>query len=277
MISQLDPESAMESTIVRELVVDPEGLTAPSRYTVEEKSTHEQRKPIHHHLSMSVNGETSPLLKSKYHLHPPIMQDSSWCSPFKRAWTWYEGQIEKRPLTTKCLTAGIITGLGDLTSQCLTLWRLSSQAESTPTTDKFAFSGAPGIDWYRSWVYFLLGFLLQAPLAHLFYAYLDAALPPTPSPCSGTTLAKLCIDQLGFAPSFLVIVFLFLDTVQHGLSPAGIVRHIQDSFCSTLVANWKLWTPATLVNFVMIQPRYRVLFCNAVFFLWSIILSMLLN
>ena len=244
------------------------------------RQDHNQQQQLHanliKHLSMTV-GEDSPLL-SKRLLQLPTSKSSTQhkrtpCgSSFQQAWKWYEGQIEKRPLLTKCITAGIIVGLGDLTSQCLGLLRLAKIETATTTA-----STTPGIDWYRSWTYCLLGLLIQAPISHYYYAKLDAALPPTPSPFSLTTLCKLSIDQLCFAPTFLVCIFLFLDTVQHGLSPTLMLRHLQSSYCSTLVANWKLWTPSTIVNFVLIKPQYRVLFCNAVFFVWSIILSMLLN
>ena len=269
LASIMDMESA---TSPDDPVLDPE---APPTTAAEEASTAGQfNAKLMKHLSMSA-GESSPLL-SKPLLHLPTTRTNAeqqlGCSSLQHAWKWYEEQIEQRPLSTKCITAGIIVGLGDLTSQCLGLLRLSQVDTATAQA-----SAVPGIDWYRSWAYFLLGLLLQGPISHCFYAKLDAALPPTPSPWSGTTIIKLMIDQLLFSPSFLLCVFLFLDTVQHGLSPTGMMHHIQRSYLSTLVTNWKLWTPATLINFVAVPPRYRVLFCNAVFFLWSIILSMLLN
>lgn len=270
MSPQLIPASVMDmgSGVAHDdVVLDPE---APPSAAADNEvlRTDPFNAKLIKHLSMSA-GEDSPLL-SKPLLHLPA---TTRTTRLQTAWKWYEEQIEERPLLTKCITAGIIVGLGDLTSQCLGLLRLSLLVDSATAQA----SALPGIDWYRSGTYVLLGLLIQAPISHYYYAKLDAALPPTPSPCSSTTIIKLAIDQLCFAPTFLLCVFLFLDTVQHGLSPIGMFHHIQSSYCSTLVANWKLWTPATLINFVAVPPQYRVLFCNAVFFLWSIILSMLLN
>lgn len=39
----------------------------------------------------------------------------------------------------------------------------------------------------------------------------------------------------------------------------------------------KLWIPASLVNLAFVKPTLRVLYVNVVFFLWTIILSMILN
>ena len=39
----------------------------------------------------------------------------------------------------------------------------------------------------------------------------------------------------------------------------------------------KLWLPASAVNLAFVEPKYRVLFVNVVFFMWIIVLSVLLN
>ena len=44
-----------------------------------------------------------------------------------------------------------------------------------------------------------------------------------------------------------------------------------------MLANWKLWVPATAVNIAFCPPILRVLFLNCVFFFWSIFLSLKLN
>jgi Mpv17 / PMP22 family len=43
------------------------------------------------------------------------------------------------------------------------------------------------------------------------------------------------------------------------------------------IISGKLWIPASLVNLAFVKPSLRVLYVNVVFFLWTIILSMILN
>ena len=177
------------------------------------------------------------------------------CSPIA-AWKWYEDCIEQHPLLTKSITSGILTWIADVISQLLTY--------------------PPFINAYQSGEFFLLGLCLQAPVSHYYYQLLDRKLPPTPQPWTLRTLVKLLIDQLLFAPSFLLSVFLFLDFLE-GRSVFQMQQHLESDFVSTLIANWKLWVPATLLNLAFVPPVFRVLYSNVVFFVWSIILAILLQ
>lgn len=39
----------------------------------------------------------------------------------------------------------------------------------------------------------------------------------------------------------------------------------------------KLWIPASLINMSFVKPSLRVLYVNVIFFVWTIILSIMLN
>jgi len=57
----------------------------------------------------------------------------------------------------------------------------------------------------------------------------------------------------------------------------SIQKQLENDYQDTIVANWKLWVPATVVNIGFVPPILRVLFLNCVFFFWSIYLSLLFN
>jgi Mpv17 / PMP22 family. len=209
---------------------------------------------------LSIMGEDSPLLNPHAIGMKRNKSSTSSCCAF---WKWYSFQIEDRPLVTKAITAGILVGLGSFASQCLPTFYQNGLTSSS-------------INWYQIWEFCLMGVLLQAPVTHYYYLFLDDFLPPTPSPWTSVTLIKLLIDQLVFAPSFLAGVFVFLD-VMDGKSIEGIWQHLVSDWCSTIVANWKLWVPATFINLAFCPPCYRVLFSNITFFVWSIILSTLMH
>ena len=44
-------------------------------------------------------------------------------------------------------------------------------------------------------------------------------------------------------------------------------------YTSALVANWKIWTIPQLINLSVIPVEFRVLFANAVAFVWNIYLA----
>eukprot|EP00980_Cylindrotheca_fusiformis_P015339 scaffold4291_cov75-Cylindrotheca_fusiformis.AAC.1 len=129
--------------------------------------------------------------------------------------------------------------------------------------------------WTKCWTSGILTSLGDlAPISHYYYLALDEKFPPTPYPWTKTTLIKLMIDQLLFAPSFLLVVFVFLDVLDGQMYDA-MGHHLQQDFGSTLIANWKLWLPATIINLAFVSPEYRVLYSNIIFFVWTILLAML--
>lgn len=58
---------------------------------------------------------------------------------------------------------------------------------------------------------------------------------------------------------------------------SGMKKDMNDNYWFSLLANWKLWLPASLVNLAFVKPELRVLYVNVVFFFWTIILSIILN
>ncbi|CAB9500176.1 Peroxisomal membrane protein 2 [Seminavis robusta] len=216
--------------------------------------------------------ENSPLLglDKPAHSNPPQSAECSLLSGCQRAWQWYEAQLDQMPILTKSLTSAILTGAGDLAGQLIQELSIFSSSSTGSTSSGIWFVH---LDLYRTSCFFLMGLLLQAPITHYYYVLLDAKLPPTPNPWTRTTFLKLAIDQLIWAPLFTLGVFFFLDTLQG----QNAVQHIQHDFVMTMLANWKLWVPASLINMAFCPPQLRVLYCNCIFFVWSICLSILLN
>ena len=183
---------------------------------------------------------------------------------FGHAWDSYNQALSKEPLLTKSCTAAIILGAADLSGQTIEN-QFNTNAESNDNIDiarvaRFAF----------------FGFALQAPWNHFYYLLLDGTLPPTPEPFTTTTAAKTLIDQFIQAPLFTVLIFYFLGLLE-GKTSADIQSQLERNYKDTMIANWKLWVPATFVNLAFVPPPLRVLFLNCVFFFWSIFLSLKLN
>lgn len=93
---------------------------------------------------------------------------------------------------------------------------------------------------------------------------------------TATTGIKVVIDQFVQAPIFTVLIFFFLGILE-GKSIDSIKSQLDRDYKDTMLANWKLWVPATMVNIAFCPPILRVLFLNCVFFFWSIFLSLKLN
>jgi Mpv17 / PMP22 family. len=177
------------------------------------------------------------------------------------AWTSYNIALEEQPLLTKSVTAGVILGAADLAGQAIENRKRDEDAE---------------IDVARFLRFAFFGFILQAPWNHFYYLLLDGALPPTEDPFTVTTGVKVVIDQFVQAPIFTILIFYFLGVLE-GKSIDAVKEQLDRDYKDTMLANWKLWVPATMVNIAFCPPILRVLFLNCVFFFWSIFLSLKLN
>lgn len=178
------------------------------------------------------------------------------------AWTAYNDALEASPLIVKSVTASAILGAADIAGQAL-------EAKQKEIDDA-------SVDWARTARFAIFGLVLQAPWNHFYYNFLDGALPPTAEPWTPTTGVKVAIDQFVQAPIFTVLIFAFLGTLE-GKSLEAVKSQLDDDYADTMVANWKLWVPATVVNIAFVPPILRVLYLNVVFFFWSIFLSLKLN
>lgn len=180
-----------------------------------------------------------------------------------QAWQAYNDALNTSPLLVKSVTAGVILGAADLTGQAVQ----DAQREGDETTD---------IDVARAVRFAFFGLVLQAPWNHFYYQLLDGAIPPTADPWTPTTAIKTVIDQFVQAPIFTVLIFAFLGFLE-GKNLESIKEQLDDDYSDTMVANWKLWVPATVINLAFVPPILRVLYLNCVFFFWSIFLSLKLN
>ena len=177
-------------------------------------------------------------------------------------WASYNNALEEQPLLTKSITAGVILGAADLAGQAI-----EKRKSNDDNTD---------IDIARFLRFAFFGFILQAPWNHFYYLLLDGALPPTEDPFTATTGVKVIIDQFVQAPIFTILIFYFLGILE-GKSLEAVKQQLDRDYKDTMLANWKLWVPATMVNIAFCPPIFRVLFLNCVFFFWSIFLSLKLN
>lgn len=179
----------------------------------------------------------------------------------QEAWTAYNDALQADPLIVKSVTASVILGAADVAGQAI------EQKTKETSND---------LDIARTVRFAFFGLVLQAPWNHFYYLLLDGTIPPTEEPFTATTGIKVVIDQFVQAPIFTVLIFAFLGFLE-GKNTEAIKKQLDDDYVDTMLANWKLWVPATVVNIAFVPPILRVLYLNCVFFFWSIFLSLKLN
>lgn len=209
------------------------------------------------------------ILKQRQQRSRSVTTVTAFPEAITEAWTSYNTALETSPLITKSVTAGVILGAADLAGQAIQQRISENPLDEDGNIDT-------SIDFARFVRFAFFGLVLQAPWNHYYYLLLDGALPPTEDPFTSTTGIKVVIDQFVQAPVFTVLIFAFLGVLE-GKNFEAIKKQLDEDYSDTMLANWKLWVPATVVNIAFIPPILRVLYLNCVFFFWSIFLSLKLN
>ncbi|GAB0493023.1 hypothetical protein MMPV_004295 [Pyropia vietnamensis] len=171
---------------------------------------------------------------------------------FLRSWSSYVKALEVAPVKTKAITAGVLVGLGDALAQVLT---------GTPMDS---------LDLQRVFRFTAFGLVLQGPAGHAWYDILERVIR---LPGMAGIAGKVAADQFLFAPVFTSIFFGYLCVTEGG--QLGDVREaVASKLPSTLIASWKVWPLAHVINFGVIPLGLRVLYVNAVSTAWIAFLSM---
>ncbi|GAB4816532.1 hypothetical protein N2152v2_003578 [Parachlorella kessleri] len=113
--------------------------------------------------------------------------------------------------------------------------------------------------------------LLLGPLGHVYYTNLDAKVHPESAKAPTTVVTKMLIDQLIFAPLATLAFYAYKCAAERRFRQ--LRRELRDKYLPTMVANWKLWPAAHIINFAFVPTEQRILFANVVSVLGVYILS----
>ncbi len=146
-------------------------------------------------------------------------------------------------MVVKSITSAAIVGGGDVACQVLVERRSFTIRKEQAQ-----------IDFPRAGRFLFLGGTLIAPSLHLWYGFLGrsiqgAGLQPA--------MKRMLLDQLIFAPSFIGCFFCALAGLE-GKSRAELEAQLRKDWAPSVVANWKLWVPAQLINFSLVPVHLQV-------------------
>ena len=162
----------------------------------------------------------------------------------------YNGALTRHPVATKAVTSLIGFAIGDRLAQ--------------------SFGGAP-FDVYRCLRLSMYGALIDGPVGHYFYQFLDTKIKPDDPKGATAVLGKTAIDQLLWAPIMTVVFLAFLTTLEG--RPEAIMSVVQAKLVPIYLANLGVWPIWHLINFRYVAPEQRILFNNIVAIAWTTYLS----
>lgn len=119
-----------------------------------------------------------------------------------------------------------------------------------------------------------MGTFYVAPILHVMYSRVLPALVPEVTAVGA--VKKLLIDQLGAAPFIMLGFFPAINFVE-GKPFSQSVQDLKEKYYATMIANYKIWPPANLINFMFVPIQYQVLWANFVSLFFNAVLSYMHN
>jgi hypothetical protein len=167
----------------------------------------------------------------------------------RRLWTSYNTLLQTpgwKSLSVKSLTSAVIVGGGDVACQVLVekrSWKKIDEQQQLP------------LDISRVCRFTFLGGAFIAPTLHVWYGFLGRSIHG-----SGLRPAvkRMLCDQVLFAPAFIGIFFCVLAAME-GKDRSDLERQLKKDWPTSVVANWKLWVPAQLINFSLVPVHLQVI------------------
>ncbi|XP_059141129.1 peroxisomal membrane protein 2-like [Physella acuta] len=161
--------------------------------------------------------------------------------------------LQEKPVITKATTNAIVSGVGNIISQIA-------------APDK---SAGGRINWRSVFAYTSFGFLVNGPLIHHFYAFLEKLFPKNQP---NSQWKKVLFDRIVFAPPFLLI-FLYYVSIIEGHGNKGAVKRIRETYWMILKLNWSVWSIVQYINMNYVPLKFRTLFGNICALVWMVFIS----
>eukprot|EP01121_Diplochlamys_sp_Union-15-3_P003421 TRINITY_DN1328_c0_g1_i4.p1 TRINITY_DN1328_c0_g1~~TRINITY_DN1328_c0_g1_i4.p1 ORF type:complete len:203 (+),score=22.46 TRINITY_DN1328_c0_g1_i4:40-648(+) len=186
------------------------------------------------------------------------------------AWASYLQSLQKRPVITKSVTSGVIYCLGDILGQKIEQYKAATANTKYDDIDEVI---VPQYDIGRTIKFGIFGLLINAPLIHYWYKFLDWLLQNV----KGAKLVwiQLFLDEIIFGPIYLVIYYYVMGIMNGTLK--NVPKKIKRELIPTAIESLKVWVPVQYINFKLVPPHLRVLFGNLVALGWNAYFSIISN
>ncbi|XP_055906396.1 mpv17-like protein [Eupeodes corollae] len=122
------------------------------------------------------------------------------------------------------------------------------------------------IDYPTIGRYAVMGTFVYSPTLYTWYKWLDRTFPGT---AKSIIVKKLLIDQFVLTPFLLTVFYTGMSLMENADDP---FMELREKFLPTFVRSCIFWLPVQTANFIMIPPRFRVIYMGVCGFMWVNIL-----
>lgn len=180
---------------------------------------------------------------------------------------WYSSRLDTHPISTKCISAGLISSFGNTMAQGITFYQEKTE-EGKPVSLTECWNEF-SIDPAQVGRFAFLNVVFVAPVLHHWYNFINRVIPGT---SIAMVLKRTFWDEFVFSPIY-VPVFLTMLWKLEGTPWPKVKSMVINEVPSIIVAEWALWVPTMLVTFRYAPVKFQVLVINVVNVVWQTFLS----
>ena len=188
-------------------------------------------------------------------------------------WSVYKSCLSDRPLLTKSTTSAVIMSISDVLcqklEQSIDIHHHASQQSRVAINNENS-KPSPQLDWHRTRQVAITGFTWSGPISHTWYAILEH-LVTIKDKLIGL-MSRMLMDSFLFSPVAVAGYFIWRTILEGGRSK-DIVAKLRDSYVNALLASFRFWPCANIINFSLVPVEYRVLYNNMLSLFWNGYLS----
>ncbi|KAJ4776268.1 Peroxisomal membrane protein PMP22 [Rhynchospora pubera] len=168
-----------------------------------------------------------------------------------KAWAGYLKSLDRHPLPTKAVTAGVLTGISDAIAQKL--------------------SGNKHLQITRLLAMFLTGALYMGPFDHFLHKLLDRLFQGKKKE---TIAKKVFVQEFIISPMNTALFLAFYGKVVEGKSFSQVKDKVKTNLPSIQFASWRFWPFVAWFNYQFVPIKLRVLFMNIIGVGWGVFLNL---
>ncbi|XP_051135544.1 peroxisomal membrane protein PMP22-like [Andrographis paniculata] len=170
----------------------------------------------------------------------------------KNGFQQYLMQLQKHPLRTKVITAGVLSAISDVVSQKL--------------------SGIQKLQLKRLLLKVLFGAAYLGPFGHYFHIMLDKLFKGKKD--TKTVAKKVVVEQMTSGPWNNLVFMLYYGLVVEGRPWIHVKSKIKKEYPTVQYAAWTFWPVVGWVNHQYVPLQFRVIVQSVVAFFWGIFLNL---
>lgn len=164
----------------------------------------------------------------------------------------YMYQLQKHPLRTKAITAGVLSAISDIVSQKL--------------------SGIQKIQLRRLLLKVVFGFGYLGPFGHFMHMLLDKIFKGKKD--TKTVAKKVVLEQLTVSPLNNMLFMIYYGAVVEGRPWIQVKTKLKQDYPSVQLTAWMFWPVFGWINHQYVPLQLRVIFQSMIAFCWGIFLNL---